>query len=191
MGKNKFSASQIERIQSMNIQQLGKAVTSGEFTVKELRKAYTQMRDIAQKRAKRLNAEKNVAQFGKPNMYVQNGEYFRKTKNLVGEAELLKEITDVSRFLKSKKSTISGLKETRSTILNNLKEQGFEVSKNDYVALLKFMKWFKQSEFAKKFDSDSPVVAEVFNSERPNPEDWRKAFEKYSNYEQTTPVRQY
>ena len=57
--------------------------------------------------------------------------------------------------------------------------------------LVKFLKWFKSSEFAMKYDSDSPVVAEVFNEEKSNPEQWRKLLEEYSRYEQGTPVRQY
>lgn len=192
MPKNKIESDVIEKLQNMNLQQLGEAVQTGQFTLKQMRNAYTQMRDIAQKRAKRLNTEKNINEFGKPNLYVENGEYFRKTKNLVGEAELLKELTEVSKFLKMKTSTIKGQKEAREIVLENMKKYGFEVKKEDYTKLRKFMKWFKQSEFAKKYDSTSPVVQEVFNSEQATPEDWKKAFEQYATYDQgTAPVRQY
>lgn len=191
MAKNKFSSAQIEKIQSMSYKELGKAVVSGEYNIKDLRRAYSQMRDVAVKRVGRLTTEKNVKQFGKPNLYIENGEYFRKTKSLVSTSELLKEITDVSKFLTSKKSTISGLKEIRSEVISNLQESGFDVDTSDYVKVLEFMKWFKASEFSKEFDSDSPVVAEVFNSERADPDSWRKAFEEYKNAEKSAPVRQY
>lgn len=192
MAKKRVSQEQLESIQNMNLQELGQSVTSGEFSIADLRRAYSQMRDIAVKRVQRLTSAKNVAQFGKPNLYMENGEYFRKTKFIKGEGELLKEIADVSKFLQSKRSTITGLKETRETIIENMQEQGFEIDRSNYVQFLEFMKWFKSSEFAKKYDSDSPVVSEVFNSEKASPEDWREAFEKFNGYaNEPAPVRQY
>lgn len=192
MAKKRVTQAQLESIQNMNLQELGQSVTSGDFSIADLRRAYSQMRDIAVKRVQRLTSAKNVAQFGKPNLYMENGEYFRKTKFIKGEGELLKEIADVSKFLQSKRSTITGLRETRETIIENMQEQGFEIDRSNYVQFLEFMKWFKSSEFAKKYDSDSPVVSEVFNSEKASPEDWREAFEKFSGYvNEPAPVRQY
>lgn len=192
MPKNKIPQSKIEFIQSLSYQELGEQLVSGGLTSKQLRNAYTQMRDIAVKRLKRLESEKNVRQFGKPNLYINNGEYFRKTKYLTSDTDLLKEIADVSKFLTSKRSTISGLKETREKTLKTLREAGYEIDKSQYVDFMKFMKWFKASEFSKKFDSDSPVVAEIFNSERANPGDWRRAFEQFSSITAgAAPVRQY
>lgn len=191
MAKNKFTQAQIEKIQSMNYNQLGKAVIDGEYTIDELKKAYTQMRDIAVKRSKRLGSEKVTKEFGSQKMYSQDGEYFRKIKYMSSTQELIREIADVSKFLKSKKSTISGLKESRKNLLDSLNKMGFNVSQSDYINLVKFLKWFKSSEFAMKYDSDSPVVAEVFNEEKSKPEQWRKLLEEYSRYEQGTPVRQY
>lgn len=191
MGKNKFTSAQIEKIQNMSYNQLGKAIINGEYTVNELKKAYTQMRDIAVKRAKRLGSEKTVKEFGSSKMYMNNGEYFRKLKGITSTGELVREIADVSKFLKSKKSTITGLKETRKTLIDRLNEMGFEVSQSDYINLLKFLKWFKSSEYSMKYDSDSPVVAEVFNEEKSNPEEWKRLLEEYSKYEQGTPIRKY
>ena len=191
MPKNKFTKEDIKAIQSLTYNELGEAVSAGKYSVKDLRKAYTQMRDIAVKRLKRLETEKNVQQFGRPNLYVNNGEYFRKTKNLIGESELLKEIADVSKFLTSKKSTISGLKEAREKTIETMREAGLEIEPSDYVDFMKFMKWFHASEYAKKYDSDSSIVAEVFNNEKSNPSEWRKLFESYRGYSAAAPVRQY
>lgn len=191
MAKNKFTSEQIERIQSMNYNQLGKAVINGEYSISELKKAYTQMRDIAVKRAKRLGSEKVVKEFGSSKLYMQGGDYFRKVKYMSSTSELLREIADVSKFLKSKKSTVTGLKETRKTLLDRLNEMGFDVSQADYINLIKFLKWFKASEFSMKYDSDSPVVAEVFSEEKSNPAEWRRLLEEYGKYETGSPVRQY
>lgn len=191
MAKNKFSKSQIEKLQSMSYQELGKAVVKGDYALKDLRKAYTQMRDIAMKRIGRITSEKNVKQFGKPNLYMENGEYFRKTKNIVSGQELLKEIADVSKFLKGKSSTVTGLREIREQTINRMQEEGFDIDESNYLDFRKFMAWFKASEYAKLYDSDSPVVSEVFNSEKASPEEWKKAFEEFSRYERNTHVRQY
>ena len=73
-----------------------------------------------------------------------------------------------------------------------MRAEGFRVTNKTYLDFIKFMKWFKASEFAKKYDSDSPVVSNVFNSEKASPEDWREAFEKFSEYvNEPAPVRQY
>ena len=133
MAKNKFTQAQIEKIQSMNYNQLGKAVIDGEYTIDELKKAYTQMRDIAVKRSKRLGSEKVTKEFGSQKMFSQDGEYFRKIKYMSSTQELIREIADVSKFLKSKKSTISGLKESRKNLLDSLNRMGFNVSQSGQV----------------------------------------------------------
>lgn len=192
MAKKRVSQEQLESIQNMNLQELGQSVTSGKFSIADLRRAYSQMRDIAVKRVQRLTSAKNVAQFGKPNLYIENGEYFRMTKHLHGEGELLKEIADVSRFLQSKTSTISGLREKRQKTLEHMQAEGFKVTNKTYLDFIKFMEWFKASEFSKQWDSDHPIVAEVFNSEKATPEDWQKAFEAFRGYNnEPAPVRQY
>lgn len=186
MAKNKVSASDIEKIQSMSYTELGKAVTSGEFSARTLRQAYSQMRSIAVKRYERLNSEKNIKQFGKPEQ-----EYFRATKNIVSTGELVRELKDLSRFLTNKGSTISGLRERRDYMVNQLNESGWNIDKSDYPDLVNFMKWFKASEFSKQYDSDSEVVGQVFNSERANPADWRRAFNELKSTSKTAPYRQY
>lgn len=179
MAKNKFSAQEIENIRHLNIQELGKLITSGEYSEKDLRKAYTQMRDIAVKRVKRLSSEKNVEQFGKPQNFAEDGDYFRKVKNLPTTSELIKEIRDVSNFLNRKTSTVKGMIETRDKTIESLKKSGFKVENKDFPKVAEFMKWFKASGKAKNYDSDSKVAAKVFNKERANPDAWEKAFSKF------------
>lgn len=195
MAKNKVSPSKIEYIQSLSYNELGKGITSGEFSIKELRQAYSQMRDVAVKRVKRITLEKNIKQFGKPNLYKygNDGDYFRKTKNIITTNELLREIADVSSFLKSKRSTITGLRETRNSLIERMSEAGFKVDNSEYLKLVKFLKWFKASEFSKIFDSDHPVTAQVWNMEKASEEDWRKAFEEFARIQEqeSAPVRKY
>lgn len=186
MAKNKISAFDIEKIQNLSYQELGKAVVSGDYSVKQLRQAYSQMRSTAQKRIGRLNKPENIKQFGEP-----EEEIFRTVKNLPTTSELLKEIKDVSRFLQTKGSTIKGQRERRNYTVNLFKEAGFNITNKDYPDLKRFLKWFKASEFSKKFGSDQPETAEVWNSEKPNEEDWRRAFEQLKETNKPAPVRKY
>lgn len=187
MAKNKISAFDIEKIQNLSYQELGKAVVSGNYSLKQLRQAYSQMRSTAQKRIERLNKPKNIRQFGQPEK-----EFFRTTKALTTSSELLKELKDVSKFLTTKGTTISGLKERRDYTIERMKESGFNVDKKDYPELIRFMEWFKTTEFAKQYDSDSPVVAQVFNTEKPNEDDWERAFNAFKGIiSEPTPSRKY
>lgn len=193
MSKNKFSQEQIEKLQNSSLNQLGRMIQSGKMSIKQMRQAYTQMRDIAQKRVKTLNKERNVREYGKQNLYIENGEYFRKLKSITSESELLKEMVDLSTFLKSKLSTVTGLKEKKRKIIKQYTEKGIDMSGIDYVKFLEFLKWFKTSEYAKKIPSDVPIVKEVFDSS-PNgtKEDWEKAFKEFLKYANTdTPRRHY
>ena len=193
MAKNKFSQEQIEKLQNSSLNQLGRMIQSGKMSVKQMRQAYTQMRDIAQKRIKTLNKERNIKEYGKQNLYIENGEYFRKLKSITSESELLKEMVDLSTFLKSKLSTIKGLKEKKQNIIKQYTEKGIDMSGVDYVKFLEFLKWFKSSEFAKKIPSDVPIVKEVFdNSPNGTKEDWENAFKEYLKYaDSDTPRRHY
>ena len=74
-----------------------------------------------------------------------------------------------------------------------MSEAGFNVDNSEYLKLVKFLKWFKASEFSKIFDSDHPVTAQVWNMEKASEEDWRKAFEEFARLQEQepAPVRKY
>lgn len=193
MAKRHASKTAIEKVQNLSYQQLGKSIVSGELSVKELKLIYSDMRSTAMKRINRLNSPENVRQFGEPKYYQEDGDYFRKTKNLVTTSSLLREISDVSRFLNTKNTTISGLKKERNYYIDIMKEKGFDVTNADYPTIKRFMKWFKSTEYAKRYGSDNPVVTNVYNTERPTEEDWERAFAKFKELPQngTAPSRKY
>lgn len=193
MGKNKFSEAQIQKLQNMNLNELLKALDTGTYSKSDMRKAYTQMRDIAVKRIKRLNTEANIRKYGKQNLYIENGEYFKKLKGITSDTELIKELREVSTFLKSSASTVTGQKAKKKKIMETIESEGGKISDSEYPKFLEFLKWFKSSEYAKKIGSTEAIVSEVFNSSQSgNPEGWRKAFDQYLKHgNRTAPVRQY
>ncbi len=162
-------------IAAMTYNQLGKAVTSGKLTEKRLRSYYTDARRKAVDRLRRVSSEKVMQEFGN-----EPDEHFTKLRNLKTTADLLHEVADVNRFLKSKASTITGLKEQRQNIIDSANEMGFDVNTDNYAEFYNFMKWFKKSEFAIAYDSDSEEVMEVFNAaESASPEEWTRLFNEY------------
>lgn len=175
------------KVGQMTYNQLTKALTSGEVTEKYLRSAYSALRSKATRREKTVSRADVVKEFGNVDR-----EVFRKTKNLTTTSELLHELADVNKFLKSKRSTITGLKQQREQIIDFAEKNNFDVDRGNYKEFIEFMRWFKASEFAKKYDSDSEEVAEVFNSSAANASDWKKAFEAYKDREPTPrPAKQY
>ena len=163
------------KISQMSVNQMSKLISTGELTEKRLRQAYSYLRSKAMSREKRVGTERVVSEFGNTER-----EYFRKSKSLTTTSQLIREIADVNRYLRSPRSTITGLKQQRSKTINAANSFGFDVDESNYPDFAKFMQWFKSSEFALKFDSGSEEVAEVFNSEAAGPRDWRRLFEAYS-----------
>lgn len=162
-------------IREMTYNQLGKAVTSGKLTIERVKSYYTDARRKAQDRLRRVSSVEVMREFGN-----EPDEHFTKLRNLKTTSDLLHEVADVNRFLKSKASTITGLKEQRQNIIDAAAEMGFDVDVDNYAEFYNFMKWFKKSEFAIAYDSDSEEVMEVFNvAESASPEEWTRLFNEY------------
>jgi hypothetical protein len=162
-------------IAAMSYNQLGKALTSGVLTEKRIKSYYTDARRKAVDRLRRVSSEEVMREFGN-----EPDEHFTKLRNLKTTSDLLHEVADVNRFLKSKSSTITGLKEQRQNIIDSAAEMGFDVDVDNYAEFYNFMKWFKKSEFAMAYDSDSEEVMEVFNAaESASPEEWTRLFNEY------------
>ena len=165
------------QIASMSYNELVKALTSGAVTVERLKSYYVDARRKAMSRDR--SRQKVGDQFGG-----LDKQYFTKVKNLTSTSSLLHEISDVNRFLGSKKSTITGLKQIRENTINRAESLGFDLNYDNYSDWVRFMNWFKSSEFAKAFDSSSEELAEAFNNaDSATPKDWSKALEEFTRRE--------
>ena len=170
----------IETIKNATYNQIVGMLNTGNLDVKELRRAYSQLRDIAEKRIKRVSTEEVTKEFGTVDVYDENGVYFRKIKNISTTSELVRELADMTRFLRSKRSTVKGLRKQREQTIWKAEKLGFDVNERNYLDFIKFMRWFKSSEYAKLYDSDSPEVQEVFNSGATTEADWKELFKAYA-----------
>ena len=88
------------------------------ISAKELRKEYTRMRDVAQKRVKRLQKEFPEAKAGQKvvKLYNDKGEVvkwysgFRELKD-IHPADLTKALSELAKFVNAKTSTVTGQKQ--------------------------------------------------------------------------------
>lgn len=110
---------------------------------KELRKEYTEMRDIAQKRLKRLIKEdpenKTIA---------YHPEGFKKLKDIKSASELRLALSEISRFINTPSSTIAGQKKINEAREKVLKDNGFltgKESKEEKKALMHFVNYVEKT----------------------------------------------
>lgn len=178
--KGYISKERIETIKNASYNQIVGMLNTGNLQEKELRRAYSQLRDIAEKRIKRVSTEEVTKEFGTVDLYDENGVYFRKIKNIATTSELVRELADMTRFLRSKRSTVTGLRKQKEQTIWQGEKLGFNIDEDNYLDFIKFMKWFKSSEYAKKYDSDSEEVQEVFNSGATTVKDWKELFQAFS-----------
>ena len=75
----------------------------------EVIKEYTRLRDIAQKRLKRMSE----SEFADTQIYRKYKDAFPKQKDLRSASDLAYTLSDLARFVSSPQSTITGLKERR------------------------------------------------------------------------------
>ncbi len=161
------------QISKLTYNQLGKALTAGEVSEKWLKDYYTTARKKAVDRYRKVSKTEEFGNLEK--------QHFSKLKNLTTTSDLLHAISDVNRYLGSKRSTITGLKQEREQVLQTLEFHGFSfIDESNYGNWTRFISWFKSTEYARYFDSNSEELEEVFvNNEASSPVEWAKAFEEF------------
>lgn len=101
---------------------------------REVRAEYTRLRDIAQKRVKRMGK----SEFSKSETFQQYGQGFKKLKDL-DKSQLATALHDIQKFVSSKKSTLKGQREAQRKTIETLKESGIDVNKKNYWAFWSVM----------------------------------------------------
>lgn len=128
------------------------------LTSKELRKEYSRLRDISQKRLKRLGE----SEFNKSQTYLYNKSRYIPLKQIKSDAQLRFYLTDLANFISAKRSTVSGARQVISDRIATLNERGYSfINKDNIVAFGNFMNYMKQTHLDAIYDSDQS--AEFWN----------------------------
>lgn len=118
----------------------------------ELRKEYSRLRSVANKRLQRMKAA------GLGDWQISQ---FPKLKGL-SLSEIQGYAADVARFLRDPRSTISGEKAFVTEELNDLRQRGYDfINESNFYDFIRFMETERQKVSAKVFDSGAAV--DVFN----------------------------
>ena len=123
----------------------------------EIRKEYTRLRDIAQKRIKRLGE----SEFRTGRTYRKYKTGFPKLSQIKNETELAYAMAELQKFVKSN-ITVRRIREIRRKQLKTLKTHKYNfVNEENFQDFSEFMEDYKDNVIDKK-QIGSPILAEVF-----------------------------
>lgn len=112
-----------------------------------LRSEYTRMRDVAQKRIKRLQA----SEFKQAKAVIERPEGFPKLKELRPE-DLPYAMNELYRFLHAKTSTVSGQRARMMKTIKTFAEAGIQISEKEYPTFIKVLESLRKQKLM--YDSE-------------------------------------
>jgi len=150
---------------------------AGGDLVKEVRKEYTRLRDISQKRLKRL-AE---AGYTDTEVYQRNYNHYPKLKDIKSKSELAQRLSDLSRFVGSSQSTVKGIKERNKKTLEQLEEHGYDfVNESNLRDFGDFMEQYRDQLLDMDYDSgDAAELYRIVEKHGLDPDKVAEDFEFY------------
>ena len=126
-------------------------IKAGGKAEKAIREEYTRLRDISQKRLKRM-AKDPI--FKKSDTYLKNVDNFPKLKDITSPEMLADKLSDLSSYISQKTSTLAGAKEVMYKSLETLhaNEYTFVIPEN-YLEFGKFMEEYRFQIQDEEYDS--------------------------------------
>lgn len=121
--------------------------------MRDMRKAYTQMRDIAQKRIKRMGE----SEFSFTTAYQKNKQGFPQLKNIAKE-DFAKAFSELSKFVNAKGSTVTGQKSIRQKTIATWNRQGIPLSKENYNRTIKILEEMRKRKIVYGSDTAEEVA---------------------------------
>lgn len=155
---------------------------------REVRKEYTRLRDISQKRLKRLAA----AGYTDTEAYKKNVKHYPKLANIKSKSELAQRLSDLSRFVGSTQSTVRGLKEREKKVLKTLKKNGYKyINESNLSDFGEFMEYYRDAMYDMEYDSgDAADLYTVVEKNKLDPEKIKEDFDFWlENIEDAKKIR--
>lgn len=113
------------------------------YDERTLRKEYTRLRDIAQKRLSRMGG----TMFSESETYQQNVGQFEKTRDIKTESQLRQNLTQLARFVMAESSTIQGQKAIMARGISTWREKGYDwVNESNWFDFVDFLDYVKSHE---------------------------------------------
>lgn len=125
----------------------------------EMRREYTRMRDIAQKRIQRLGESKfsDAKAYTSHTFKTETGEIvhgFQKLKN-IDPSDFAKAYSELSKFTSAKASSVSGQKAIQSKTIQSWRSQGLGLNKDNYKTAIKILEEMRRQKIT--YGSDKVI----------------------------------
>ena len=114
-----------------------------------MRAEYTRMRDVAQKRIKRLGK-----QFPESKAYQTHAKGFPKLKNL-DPRDFPKAFAELAKFVRAKGSTVTGQKQIKEKTIKTWQDQGLNLNSKNYDKTIKILEEMRKQKIV--YGSDKAV----------------------------------
>ena len=114
-----------------------------------MRAEYTRMRDVAQKRIKRLGK-----QFPESKAYQSHKQGFAKLKDL-DPRDFPKAFAELAKFVRAKGSTVTGQKQIKEKTIKTWQDQGLNLNSKNYDKVIKILEAMRKQKIV--YGSDKAV----------------------------------
>lgn len=114
-----------------------------------MRAEYTRMRDVAQKRIKRLGK-----QFPESKAYLSHKEGFAKLRDL-DKRDFPKAFAELAKFVRAKGSSVTGQKQIKEKTIRTWNEQGLNLNSKNYDKTIKVLETMRTQKLV--YGSDKAV----------------------------------
>lgn len=161
-----------------NRTQLAADLRKGIITEKDLVSAYSRMRKNVMAQIKKIQKSDIPFLAGKipapPTVKDLTGALG------INQKALLYETAEMLKFVRGKSYTMPQRREQRRKAVEALRARGIEIKETDWGKWREFIEWFKHTEYAALYDSDSEVTLDVFEHGS-NSTEWNKLFREWVN----------
>lgn len=145
------------------------------WTPREMRREYARLRDIAQKRLKRLAVAEP-----KSYAYRMNKGAYAPTRSL-SDAEIMELMPKLAKFIAAKTGTVAGIRRQRRKAVATLNRHGYTgITESNYEAFGDFMDKWHADKTLRSIGSPTVVDAFTFTEERDIP--WNKVKDDFAAY---------
>ena len=123
--------------------------TGTKSDIATMRSEYTRMRDVAQKRIKRL-----AKQFPESKAFQAHANGFPKLRDM-DPRDLPKAFAELAKFVKAKGSTVTGQKEIKAKTIKTWQDQGLNLNQKNYDKTIKILEEMRKRKIV--YGSDKVV----------------------------------
>ena len=158
---------------------------SGDVSAAVIKAEYTRLRDIAQKRLKRMAG----TMFKETKTFKENWGYFTRIRDMAGKGmkgdkispELSYKMAALARFVAAGGSTVSGMKKQMEKSLSTLHAHEYTfVNESNYIDFGKFMEEYRNQKLDSQYDSgETAELYDVIEKNRLDPAQVADDFEYY------------